>query len=396
MKFVFILSDALRYDYVDLHNMNFLNTKRNESLHFNKIIPGVGFCEISEYVSGRSVYENGNFTQINFSGNFKELETIKGFDMFKYLDWLNKIPRIRRYYNNYIERKLLASELPEDIRRVRYQIPFEFISSLEATESRHEYDSANFFSDTNIFHWLKKQGLSYDIEDFVKHNKVKGTDHDRMNRLVMKIKRNELKDFTLLYIGYGELAHFLGTKNNKFATVMQRYDYALSELYTILSQQYEDHVLAIVGDHGMIDVRNHINVKPILTSVFSELSLGRDYFYFIDSTQIRVWLKEKNKIEKIEQNLLSHLEEYIDSNFDLSLFKPTYGDIIIPLKPGSVFYPDFFNNKKVKGMHGYNNNYNEQHGTAFFIGNRLKSEQHAELHLHELQEQIKAIVGLYK
>ena len=74
----------------------------------------------------------------------------------------------------------------------------------------YEYDSYEFGGEENLFVQLKAMGVEYDIEDFVKHNKVKGSDKERLIRLQEKVKKEKLKDFTLLYIGYGEIAHFTG------------------------------------------------------------------------------------------------------------------------------------------------------------------------------------------
>ena len=57
---------------------------------------------------------------------------------------------------------------------------------------------------------LLELNCDYDIQDYVYHNKVKGSDIDRLNRLLNKIKTKKLRDFTLIYVGYGEIAHIVG------------------------------------------------------------------------------------------------------------------------------------------------------------------------------------------
>ncbi len=54
-KVICILSDALRFDYIEKQDMKFLKeiTGKGDCFYVEKIISGLGFCEIVEYVTGK-------------------------------------------------------------------------------------------------------------------------------------------------------------------------------------------------------------------------------------------------------------------------------------------------------------------------------------------------------
>ena len=176
---------------------------------------------------------------------------------------MSKIPRIRWIYFNFVN-KILKKYISEEMIRVRYKIPITLLEYFEPTESVYSYDSIEFGGKNNVFYKLKEKGVSYDIDDFVKHNKIKGTDNGRLENLITKIKSKNLKDFTLLYIGYGEIAHYNSVKNNFFNQELKNFDIKLREVVNLLKKNYEEYELMILGDHGMVNIKNYINIYPII------------------------------------------------------------------------------------------------------------------------------------
>ena len=390
MKIIFILSDALRYDYINY--MPFLSKMAEEHTYYEKVTPGIGFCEISEYVSGIDSRHNGNLFQLTFNGQWgREVFSIEA----KINNFFNHIPRLRRYTQRFFDYYLGREKgllFDQDILNVRYNIPLNLLNYFLPTESRNEYDSSEFFPETNLFLMLKRMGKSYDIDDFVQHNKIKGSDDDRLVRLKKKIERKELADFTLLYIGKGELAHMTGTKSNFFHDKLSEYDSKLREIKTLLDKIYDDNYrFVVLGDHGMVDIDKYIDIRPLIKQVEKEcdLKIGEDYVYFIDSTALRLWFKDKRKKEQCNYIVQNHIKQYLD---DFKVENEFYGDLIYVLKPGNVFFPDFFNTKKNKGMHGYNNKVVEQKGLCIIIGTNDKSV-YPLIELHKVK---KLILDLFK
>lgn len=375
-KVIFILADALRYDYIKKYDMKFLQKEINKknNMYIKKILPSIGFCEIIEYISGKEAKENKFLAQIAFKEEVIEKKNITLLLLEKLENIIFKIPKIRGYYTKYFLEKtnnFLERYIPAELLRVRYRIPISFLPYLKPTESLYDYDSVEFGGKDNLFYKLRKSNHTYDIEDFVKYNKVKGTDKERLERLKNKIKSKKIKDFTLIYVGYGELLHFYDENNNRIKKEMKEFDKELEEINSLLKDNYDEYDFMILGDHGMVKVNKYINIYPILKKIEKKFKITRikDYIYFIDSTMFRIKLKNKKLNKEIFLYLKKLLKDNIDENLEdyLSNFSSIYGEIKIILKPSYIFYPDFFNIKKVVGMHGFNNNIENQAGTFITI-----------------------------
>jgi len=401
-KVVCILSDAFRFDYIDKYNLQFFkeSIKRRDCFYAKKIVPGTGFCEIIDYVSGKGTTDHQMLTQLNIKSNWGNIPRNKWLE---FLAWCNsifpcrKIPVLNKIYNQLMDKLILRSGIPQEMVDLRYNVPINILPFIELVESKYSYDSENFGGKENIFRWMKKRKIEYEIDDFVEFNKIFGTNEVRLNNLKAKIYNRKLKDFTLLYIGYGELAHFEGTNSKKLGNVLNGYTNTVEEINILLSKNYDDFVLIILGDHGMIDVSSYIDVGTLIDDFAEEAGLRYfdDYIYFLDSTLCRIWLKDRNNTEIMESKITTVLTNYIENGKDVEKyfdhFKPRYGDIILLLKPGAVFFPDFFNLKKNKAMHGYWNLYDHQASTMLVFGNHVKKGQINKMHLYEVNHYLKKL-----
>lgn len=112
----------------------------------------------------------------------------------------------------------------------------------------------------------------------------------------------------------------------------------------------------IFGDHGMAQVTNNINPYNIIDSI---KDMDREFSYFIDSTFLRIYFSNKKNVDYIEDILkdnFAHDVIFVDNIISKKYKVPKdaiYGDIIISVKPYEIFYPNFFNDHLINGMHGY-------------------------------------------
>ena len=51
-KVLIVLLDALRHDYLNSEDTPFLYSLSNKSIYVKKLVPGYGFCERSEILTG--------------------------------------------------------------------------------------------------------------------------------------------------------------------------------------------------------------------------------------------------------------------------------------------------------------------------------------------------------
>lgn len=392
-KVVFLLTDALRGDYPDRHNMNFLSQAITGPAIWSKgVHPSTGFCEIIEYVLGQSAAEHGMLAQITAKANWEQQKALPALAILdRVTNLIGNVPKIRGVWRLFLD--AIAHRIVEpEMARVRYHVPMPLLPFFQPTESRVEYDSFEFGGEENLFYWMKENGISYDIDDFVKFNKVTGSDEERFHRLLSKIDKAELADFTLLYIGYGELAHFMGTGDEIFSTYMERLDKSIESVAAALEKRYEDFELCVLGDHGMVDVTESFDVKSELPELARRhnLKVTKDFIYFLDSTCVRFWFREEGDrsaafLADFEKSFGEHLE--LDEGIAdyLSQFSPTYGDKIYLIKAGHVVYPDFFNTKINKGMHGYRNDVPGQQGFFLCSGPFVESEHREYIELKDMK-----------
>jgi hypothetical protein len=89
------------------------------------------------------------------------------------------------------------------------------------------------------------------------------------------------------------------------------------------------------------------------------LQIGEDYLCFIDAT-IALFLPNNERARKLILTMLSECElgtivsPGLQKQYHISFRKKAYGEIIFALKPGIIFFPNFFNPfSAMKGLHGF-------------------------------------------
>lgn len=373
---VFILADAFRYDYIEKHDLKNIKKiiEQPKTKISEKLYPSTGYCEIIEYFTGQESHEHGMFSQITAVDNWNKVKSPLLFKFFEPLDYYFSGIRKVRYVWGKITQKILPLFIEKNVANIKYRVPLSILNRFTPTESLFEYDSYEFGGDKNVFVKMKESDITYDLDDFVKHNKISGGDDDRFSRLNDKIINNALSDFTMIYISAPEYAHFYGIDGLETKKKLQDFDENIRVLQNNLKDKYQDYDLFIVGDHGMLDVHESVNIQCVIDDISKEhkFKLGTDFLYFIDSTVCRLWYSS----EEIQSIFESKLLQELSSNFELQdevvsyleQFKPKYGDSIFLLKANKVYFPDFFNGLPNKGMHGYLNHYEGQQGCVIWDG----------------------------
>ena len=378
---IFLLTDALRCDYPDKFKMNFIRAcqQQQNTLNFQKVTPSTGFCEIIEYLSGTNASTHGMLCQITAKNDWFSQKPTPPF--FRAMNSLTKhtkrIPKVRGLVNIVCE-AISRNYIDPEMHRVRYNIPLNMLPYFRPTESLHEYTAEEFSNASNILVNLKNDGYTVDVEDFVKFNKVVGSDDDRVDRLVKKIEERRLADFTMIYIGYCEMAHFWEQTSDELAALMTHMDNQLARIDDALKSHTDGYNLTFVGDHGMVEVSRSYDIETKITHFIQKnnLTVGQDILFFIDSTCVRIWYHTtvvKELRSELSEIISSTIRDDLDTSQSdyLKSFSPEYGDQIFWLKPGAVFFPDFFGNTINVGMHGYDGNAEGQQGLMLSVGTHV-------------------------
>ena len=153
-----------------------------------------------------------------------------------------------------------------------------------------------------------------------------------------------------------KLGHKYGTKSLQVINAIKKIDKKISEL------DNKNKFDLIFSDHGMADIEKIISV-PITKNCF------------IDSDIARYWGNEEE---------LNEIKKQLPVGYgNIIKWDKKYGQLIFLVNTGVLIFPNFWNKKPVKAMHGYDGKSKDM--KAFYlikqIGNRkdLKAEE-----LHEI------------
>lgn len=173
----------------------------------------------------------------------------------------------------------------------------------------------------------------------------------------ISVRRHFAKKNNIEFKYLGELdkiGHKYGTKSLEIIKAIKKTDRKISKMNWDF----------IFSDHGMADVEKTINV-PITKDCF------------IDSDMARYWGDEK-ELKIIKEKLPLGYGKIINWN-------KKYGDLIFLADTGILIYPNFWNEKQIKAMHGYDGKHKDM--KAFYI---IKKEGNGkDLKAEELHEELK-------
>jgi len=176
-----------------------------------------------------------------------------------------------------------------------------------------------------------------------------------LSKLDVSVKKHVAKKKDIEFIYFGELdglGHKYGTKAFEMVKAIRKLDNKVKGMDFDL----------IFSDHGMVDVSKIISVPKTEDC-------------FIDSDMVRYW-GGVEELEEIKKELPMNEGEIVEWNNN-------YGNLIFLANTGNLIFPNFWNDKIVKGMHGYDGEHPEM--KAFYLLDRngskvnLKAEE-----LHEI------------
>ncbi len=158
--------------------------------------------------------------------------------------------------------------------------------------------------------------------------------------------------------------HELGPDDKKFIEGLKYIDHKFEKLFRKIKHEYGDINFLGFSDTGMIPISKWIDIIPLLRYLHKKYEI----IYWVDSTMVRLWnIKENMETKRILKNVIKRYdlvevtdEKLKDSKLWFNDFRKLYGEIILAVKEGSTFFPDFYRSSNPpKGMHGYA--YNDSH-----------------------------------
>ena len=374
-KFIFILIDAFRSDYISEKNTPFLSFLRKKSIYYKYVNPSIGFCERSYIFTGKKSLDLGFLTAINLSNEspYRHIKYINNL-FYVFLKIFNLVffdKIIRRILWKYT--KLIGSPMyPQNI-------PLNKLHLFALTEDKNKYNELNNYKFKTIFDLAKEKNVTINYDAFTSLNYDINYSEDK--RIKILLDTIEDYDMFLLYVDEADkIGHSFGPHSKEIRNTCSNIDRKINNIYNYLEKNIKNFEILIVGDHGMEKVNQEYDIISKLEKIFKEnnINLNNSIEYFVDSTILRIWIKKNGNLKKIikiltNDNFLNKKGKFIipsqnkENQPDLS----KYGDIIWWININSIINPSFFSNNKKKsnGMHGYLDS-NISKGTAIYYNSK--------------------------
>ncbi|MFW9881988.1 MAG: alkaline phosphatase family protein [Candidatus Thorarchaeota archaeon] len=343
MTFVIICLDGFRYDYIT--KTEFIRQLLPKSI-YGKISHGFGYASEYSAITGRETEELGIIANFFYNPHF---------NLYSFLGFLDNGPlkkQLRLVTNLFISFTdfLKENKQPKSI----FNIPYKSIKYFDNSVKRNIFQE-KVFNFPTFFELLRHKDISAYMWPFVYENRkskidmlnlaidTANTDERTFRKSISLLKKNP----DICYIHFfstDNLVHKFGVDSKKTLGLIKRLDYYVKEILP-----YADKLL-IYSDHGMVDVKETIDIKKIMTK--SELIHGTNYIMFLDDTLARFWVFDKNTKNTILKILKKTKKGRFINLKDENLHKK-FGEIIFITNPGTIICPNFYQSTPHKATHGY-------------------------------------------
>jgi len=333
-----LMIDALDKGYLDyLPNLKKLG---EQNLTAESYSPAFGF-EHRHYVLA-SKYPD----EINYFCLYSKSKSENNLKFLKYLSFIDWIPEVR--VNNVL-RNIISKYISKSRNYFNYdlsRIPLKYAHKFDMLGDKKSLTETNFFEKDSLLDVLSKNNLKY---YYCWYPYPAGlSDDDKKIESVKEIISKNNHDIIFLHLSaLDRIGHRFGPQSEEIKLKLKELDKEVSDLIKQNNLKF-----IIFGDHGMKQVDETIDYRPIVKS----LNKNNEPTFFVDSTMIRFWNISEQELNEILKPIsskgyliTSSLRKELHANFK----DDSFGEYIFVLKAGKVFYPDFFNSYIPKGMHGY-------------------------------------------
>lgn len=178
--------------------------------------------------------------------------------------------------------------------------------------------------------------------------------------IVEKVLRALDRDYRFILFRLGsldKLGHRYGPESEEVTRRISAIDTIVREITEKENRSASKSYFIIFSDHGMVPVREHIDIVSLLKGL--PVKMPGDYIMFLNSTVACFWFGNGRAREIISEALGrvaagTVLNEANLKELEINKIGTEYGELLFALKEGKVFFPDFYRRRKSpKGMHGY-------------------------------------------
>jgi hypothetical protein len=386
MATVLILIDAMRYDYINSVNTPFLQACSAEGSYIEHIIPSYGFCERTEILSGVPPNKSGYFTAIGYDPknspfrNFRGLWFLSAVEKILHLSISKMNVNIGELFSRLYRRVLRSTFLKRNMGI--YRIPINLLKYFALTEDGEKNESNGGIKFKSILNLMEEKAVEYYQGSFTSLDMPpNGDDKNRMRLALIAAEKSEAELFLVYITIIDSVGHDYGPESIEMKNALKKIDGELNDFVQECEKISPGNDYIFLGDHGMVTVESHFNAEEEILFIAGKygMKLGRDYLMFLDSTVVRLWAQNPHAsmddfiydIEKSEafQTHGIFVDDEKKKEIELPLDDERYGQVLWIANPGVLVFPDYFHrNTPSKGMHGYDINVVESHGSCIMYG----------------------------
>ena len=327
-----ILIDALGHEIVKRHG--FLPSGLSKPRNMPTVL-GFSQAALTTILTGLSPAEHGLWMMYSFAA---------GSSPFRWIGMLPVSSR-RRLLRNSI-RWVLDHIYHVDSYYSLYDVPREILIHLDLPARSRMFGPGGAGKHMNIFDELEARRTNWISWD---HTVPEERAFDELERAVESGDHG----FRFLYTaGLDSTMHRYGTKGEQTRCHLGWYR---DRIERIVSRCGGGRVV-VLGDHGMCDVKRHLDLKGRVDEL--GLNVPHDFIPFYDSTMARFKIRREAAGRRLE-GLLFELEggSLLDADAARRLGVHTadgrFGDLVFLVEPGTIILPSYMSSEPVAAMHGY-------------------------------------------
>ena len=393
----FFVLDALRSDHVKY--MPWLSSQLDNGIYIKNLKISSGFCERSEIFFSKPPSETNfvNAITLDIYNNSKKSP------FFWLKEWMLYL--IYYFEKNIFFQKIiryllwkLTSRLSE-ISMYPQRIPLNLLNKVTLTEDAIDFEEYSKSIKSGLLYHYISQGYCINWDYFTSLSKPTfGTDFSRLENLKNNLHKYT-NSFIPIYISAPDVAgHQFGPHSKELIKSLENIDNEIKLFFDLCINFDKNSTICFIGDHGMESVKSGIDVDKIIKSISNELKIkpNKDFYYFLDSTMLRIWWNSKNQKKladfsyKLSNNLVLKQNGYFGD--EINIYEEglprieEIADFVWWAKKGIQISPDFFHGKeKLKaGMHGYLKKDKISSGFFLLISNDILPKSYKSLDVSNL------------
>jgi hypothetical protein len=404
MKTLFILLDAFRGDYINPTDTPFLNQKALEGVFSPKLASVSGFTQRTAIYSGAKGDVSGMFTMFTFDRANSPFKFLANDPRLEYFEkdnyWWDRLPALRgigRLKNKLRDRLVvqprqsLINEINNKVKKSGVNaplcsIPLSMLPEIGVSEDNKPIHLPNALPTETIFDVFVDCGVSYDYAMYP----VTCYEDDAVLERLLQQSEQKSKVVLSQFADSDGLVHHCGPSANERRKIVGEID---RKLRVIHDAYPSDTKWIIIGDHGMTDVKEELDVQSLVRILASKHGVreGRDYLVFLDSTMARfLWKTDAGRsfarVVLADQTLGEKgrfVDENIAAHHSIPISDRRYGDLIWWANLGVLVWPDYFHDLHThnRGMHGYASDEHDMKGFFMAFGPGIQQKEIDEVHL---------------